>query len=135
MGSARRPAVYGRARITEGGAPSCFIGCSRAGRVRTGSSGARTGFGRRLRELRTGCTDGPRHAVLDTAAAASYKRPPSHCCTEGRVISQRRHAIDVGDPAPGFTLRHTFHHDISLQKTLERGPVLLIFYVFDFGGL
>lgn len=74
-------------------------------------------------------------AVLDRTAAASYKEHPSHCCPERRVISQRRHSIDVGDPAPGFTLRHTFDHDVSLQKTLERGPVLLVFYVFDFGGL
>ena len=51
------------------------------------------------------------------------------------MISQRRHAIDVGAPAPGFTLRHTFDHDVSLHKTLERGSAVVVFYVFDFGDL
>lgn len=39
----------------------------------------------------------------------------------------------VGDAAPGFTLRHTFEHDVDLRTALEAGPVLLAFYVFDFG--
>lgn len=42
--------------------------------------------------------------------------------------------VDVGDPAPGFRLRHTFEHSVDLAETLERGPVVLVFYVFDFGG-
>jgi peroxiredoxin len=41
----------------------------------------------------------------------------------------------VGDPAPDFRLRHTFGADVGLAETRERGPVLLVFYVFDFGGL
>ena len=40
----------------------------------------------------------------------------------------------VGDRAPDFRLRHTFEADVALAQTLERGPVLLAFYVFDFGG-
>ena len=40
----------------------------------------------------------------------------------------------VGDPAPAFRLRHTFEADVDLAETLRRGPVLLVFYVFDFGG-
>lgn len=41
----------------------------------------------------------------------------------------------VGDPAPSFTLRQTFEEKISLEQLLERGPLLLAFYVFDFGGV
>ena len=39
----------------------------------------------------------------------------------------------AGDPAPDFTLRHTFDVDVNLRATLRRGPVALAFYVFDFG--
>ena len=43
--------------------------------------------------------------------------------------------VDIGEQAPGFTLRHTFEHSVSLEETLTHGPVVLAFYVFDFGGL
>jgi peroxiredoxin len=43
-------------------------------------------------------------------------------------------AVEVGERAPGFRLRHTFEQSIDLAETLERGPVVLVFYVFDFGG-
>lgn len=39
----------------------------------------------------------------------------------------------VGDVAPGFSLRQTFESDVSLQELLDRSAVLLCFYVFDFG--
>jgi peroxiredoxin len=39
----------------------------------------------------------------------------------------------VGDLAPGFTLRHTFTEQVSLADRRGRGPVVLAFYVFDFG--
>lgn len=39
----------------------------------------------------------------------------------------------VGDPAPDFTLRRTFEESISLSELLTKGPLLLAFYVFDFG--
>ncbi len=42
--------------------------------------------------------------------------------------------VEVGDRAPDFRLRHTFERSVSLAETLERGPVVLAFYVFDFGG-
>ncbi len=42
--------------------------------------------------------------------------------------------VEVGDRAPDFRLRHTFDRSVSLAETLERGPVVLVFYVFDFGG-
>ncbi|MGF1668142.1 MAG: hypothetical protein ACFCVC_17925 [Acidimicrobiia bacterium] len=41
--------------------------------------------------------------------------------------------IEVGEPAPEFRLRHTFTTTASLSETLTTGPVLLAFYVFDFG--
>jgi peroxiredoxin len=42
--------------------------------------------------------------------------------------------VDVGVAAPGFVLRHTFEHSVDLAEALGRGPVVLAFYVFDFGG-
>jgi peroxiredoxin len=39
----------------------------------------------------------------------------------------------AGDAALDFTLRHTFDDDVNLRATLRRGPVVLAFYVFDFG--
>jgi len=41
--------------------------------------------------------------------------------------------LDVGDTAPDFTLRWTFDRTVTLADTLQHGPVLLAFYVFDFG--
>ena len=42
-------------------------------------------------------------------------------------------ALDVGDTAPDFILRRTFDENINLSELLGRGPVVLLFYVFDFG--
>jgi peroxiredoxin len=39
----------------------------------------------------------------------------------------------TGDRAPDFTLRHTFTQQVCLADRLKRGPVVLAFYVFDFG--
>lgn len=41
----------------------------------------------------------------------------------------------IGDRAPGFTLRHTFDREVDLQTTCKAGPVVLAFYVFDFGSI
>jgi hypothetical protein len=41
--------------------------------------------------------------------------------------------LAVGEHAPDFRLRHTFPTTVSLSETLAGGPVLLAFYVFDFG--
>ena len=41
----------------------------------------------------------------------------------------------VGDPAPDFTLRHTFTEQVTLADRWRRGPVVLAFYVFDFGSV
>lgn len=39
----------------------------------------------------------------------------------------------TGDRAPHFELRRTFEESLSLTDLLEKGPLLLAFYVFDFG--
>ena len=41
----------------------------------------------------------------------------------------------VGDRAPDFTLRHTFTEQVTLANRWPRGPVVLAFYVFDFGSV
>jgi peroxiredoxin len=41
--------------------------------------------------------------------------------------------LDVGDHAPDFDLRRTFDERVRLSEL--RGPVLVHFYVFDFGGV
>lgn len=43
--------------------------------------------------------------------------------------------LDIGDQAPDFTLRRTFDESVSLAALRQRGPVLVSFYVFDFGGI
>jgi hypothetical protein len=43
--------------------------------------------------------------------------------------------LAVGDEAPDFTLRHTFEHDVTLSEWTASGPVILAFYVFDFGSV
>ncbi len=43
--------------------------------------------------------------------------------------------MGIGEPAPDFTLRHTFDADVTLTSLLERGPVVVVFYVFDFGSV
>lgn len=41
----------------------------------------------------------------------------------------------VGDQAPDFTLPRTMQASVTLSALLEHGPVLLHFYVFDFGSI
>jgi peroxiredoxin len=49
-------------------------------------------------------------------------------------MSQQQRPPEVGDRAPDFRLRHTIGTEVSLAETVARGPVLLVFYVFDFGN-
>ena len=42
-------------------------------------------------------------------------------------------APQVGDRAPDFILPRTFEESVSLADLLQRGPLLLAFYCFDFG--
>jgi hypothetical protein len=42
----------------------------------------------------------------------------------------------VGDRAPSFRLRKTFERKVALEDLLEgHRPLLLAFYVFDFGSV
>jgi peroxiredoxin len=41
--------------------------------------------------------------------------------------------IAVGDRAPDFELRRTMDESLRLAGLLASGPVVLSFYVFDFG--
>ncbi|HJQ91848.1 MAG TPA: hypothetical protein VJ950_09080 [Acidimicrobiia bacterium] len=43
--------------------------------------------------------------------------------------------MSVGATAPGFTLRRTFEESVSLHELAARGPVVVAFYVFDFGNI
>ena len=40
-----------------------------------------------------------------------------------------------GDPAPTFSLRRTFEENVDLAELLKTGPVVVAFYVFDFGDV
>lgn len=44
-------------------------------------------------------------------------------------------ALGPGDRAPSFSLRRTFEEDVALDDLLARGPVVVVFYVFDFGDV
>jgi len=41
----------------------------------------------------------------------------------------------VGEAAPDFTLPRSFDATLTLSECLAHGPVLLHFYVFDFGTI
>lgn len=43
--------------------------------------------------------------------------------------------LRAGDRAPDFRLRRTFDDSVQLSSLLERGPVVVHFYVFDYGGI
>ena len=43
--------------------------------------------------------------------------------------------VAVGERAPDFTLRRTFDQDVNLAALRASGPVVVHFYVFDYGGI
>jgi peroxiredoxin len=49
------------------------------------------------------------------------------------IEQQRTPPLGVGDAAPRFTLPASTGESVSLDARLERGPVVLLWYVFDFG--
>jgi peroxiredoxin len=49
------------------------------------------------------------------------------------VLEQRTPPLGVGDAAPRFTLPSSTGNPVSLDDALARGPVVLVWYVFDFG--
>lgn len=51
----------------------------------------------------------------------------------GSITAEGATPVAVGDTAPDFTLRWTFDESVSLREWNARTPILLLFYVFDFG--
>jgi peroxiredoxin len=51
------------------------------------------------------------------------------------VDEQRTPPVGIGDQAPGFALPASNGEVVSLEDTLARGPVVLLWYVFDFGRI
>ena len=51
------------------------------------------------------------------------------------VDEQRTPPVGVGDRAPDFALPASNGLTVSLQQAVERGPVVLLWYVFDFGRI
>jgi peroxiredoxin len=43
--------------------------------------------------------------------------------------------LAVGQRAPDFELRRTFDERVSLTALRASGPVVVHFYVFDYGGI
>ena len=43
--------------------------------------------------------------------------------------------LQVGEAAPDFTLPRSLDAELTLSECLAHGPVLLLFYVFDFGTI
>lgn len=50
-------------------------------------------------------------------------------------LMARKTPLAVGATAPLFELRRTFQESIALTDLLEKGPVAVVFYVFDFGDI
>jgi hypothetical protein len=73
--------------------------------------------------------------LLDSDRSGHYKdanRVPGVTERWGSILVASA-GPQVGELAPDFELRHTFSHSVHLAEVLHRGPVLLAFYVFDFG--
>jgi thioredoxin-dependent peroxiredoxin len=43
--------------------------------------------------------------------------------------------VKVGERAPDFSLPASTGQNVSLSEVLGRGPVVLLWYVFDFGRI
>lgn len=53
--------------------------------------------------------------------------------TKRQFAGSESHMLELGDRAPDFDLRRSFEESVRLQDLIARGPVVLVFYVFDFG--
>jgi L-threonate 2-dehydrogenase len=77
------------------------------------------------------------HGQHDTASVCAAAGREQLAVT--RAPTPRRRTImsplPVGATAPDFTLRRTFEDSVTLSDVTARGPVALVFYVFDFGAV
>ena len=53
----------------------------------------------------------------------------------GEVMAAPTSPLGPGDTAPSFSLRRTFEENVALADLLAHGPVVVVFYVFDFGDV
>ena len=51
------------------------------------------------------------------------------------IDEQRAPPVGVGDQAPAFALPASTGQIVSLESCLANGPVVLLWYVFDFGRI
>ncbi len=61
--------------------------------------------------------------------------PPGYGDGRTESVSASGAAPGPGDPAPAFSLRQTFERHVDLTELTARGPVVVAFYVFDFGDV
>jgi hypothetical protein len=63
-------------------------------------------------------------------------RPLGHCAGRPDANKEEEGCMpvpQVGEAAPDFTLPRSLDVVLTLSECLKHGPVLLHFYVFDFG--
>ena len=78
-------------------------------------------------------------ALLTQPGARTLNTPPAAAgFSRWATVTSVTHSTTparpgAGDRAPDFTLRHTFTEQVTLADRWQRGPVVLAFYVFDFG--
>jgi len=51
------------------------------------------------------------------------------------MADSKQRPLSVGASAPRFELRRTFEEAVGLDTLLRKGPVAIVFYVFDFGDI
>lgn len=80
----------------------------------------------------------PNHRQIRSALAVvlwhnslGFASTPQRCHCQGEKVSMP--GPHVGDAAPDFTLPRSLDATLTLSQCLAHGPVLLHFYVFDFG--
>ena len=72
----------------------------------------------------------PQRYVSQPPTAYSLAPRAGRC--DNRPMTQQQ-PLAVGDRAPDFTLPSSLGRPVALAEYLERGPVVLAWYLFDFG--
>jgi len=75
---------------------------------------------------------GAQARIRTPPAAASGQEPSWHNPSMRDIPGE---PLPVGATAPRFRLRRTFEETVDLADLLEGGPVVVVFYVFDFGDI